>query len=193
MIRGAKGIFGGDILGERQRRNQMSDLEQIARDIDRIAAQERVLVFDKFDETVAWKLGSRLKKAAEAVDAPIVIDIRSHRHLLFCCALAGSSPDNWEWVRRKSNVVHRFCRASYAIGLELRAKATTPQIDRGLDEQDYAAHGGSFPIRTHGAGFLGSITVSGLPQRDDHNLVVAALCEFLGKNSGELALAAAPT
>ncbi|MGO8797597.1 MAG: heme-degrading domain-containing protein [Roseiarcus sp.] len=168
----------------------MPDLERIAGDIERIAAQERALVFDKFDEAIAWALGSRLREAGEAIDAPIVIDIRSHRHLLFCCALAGATPDNWEWVRRKSNVVHRFYRASYAVGLELRARETTLQIDRGVDEQDYAAHGGSFPIRVAGAGFVGSITVSGLPQRDDHNLVVAALCAFLGRNLEELALAA---
>jgi uncharacterized protein (UPF0303 family) len=167
-----------------------SELEQIALDLEKIALQERALRFDRFDEAVAWKLGSLLRKAAEAAEAPVVIDIRSHRHLLFCCALAGSSPDNWEWVRRKSNLVHRLHRSSYAFGLELRAKGATLQNDSGLDAKDFAAHGGGFPIRVDGAGFLGSITVSGLPQREDHNLVVTTLCEFLGKAAKPLALAA---
>ena len=106
--------------------------------------------------------------------------------------MAGSSPDNWEWVRRKSNLVHRVFRASYAVGLELRANGGTLQDDLFLDPKDYAAHGGSFPVRVEGAGLLGSVTVSGLPQREDHNLVVAALCEFLDKDLQELALAPSP-
>jgi uncharacterized protein (UPF0303 family) len=161
-----------------------------AGDLARIAEQERILRFETFDESVAWRLGSQLRGAAEATNAPVVIDIRSHQRLLFCSALEGSAPDNWDWVRRKSNLAHRFHRASYAIGLELAAKSAT-LADRGLDAKDFAAHGGSFPIRVENAGFLGSITISGLPQREDHNLVVAALCEFLGKDARTLALAKA--
>jgi uncharacterized protein (UPF0303 family) len=61
----------------------------------------------------------------------------------------------------------------------------------GLPITDYAAHGGSFPIRMHGAGVIGSVTVSGLPQRADHELVVEALCAELGKDYAKLALPAA--
>jgi uncharacterized protein (UPF0303 family) len=165
-----------------------SEREDIARDLSAIAMQERILYFERFDEAIAWELGARLRETAVAIAAPIVIDIRNHKRLLFGCALAGSSPDNWEWVRRKSNLVHRLFRSSYAVGLELRAKGQTLHSARGLSEQDYAAHGGSFPIRVEGAGFQGTISVSGLPQREDHDLVVAALCEFLGKNRQELAL-----
>ena len=38
------------------------------------------------------------------------------------------------------------------------------------------------------AGIVGSVTVSGLPQRDDHNLVVEALCALLGKDFAALRL-----
>ena len=59
-----------------------------------------------------------------------------------------------------------------------------------LPQAEYAGHGGSFPIRVQGAGAIGSVTVSGLPQRADHELVVEALCAELGKNYASLALAA---
>jgi uncharacterized protein (UPF0303 family) len=164
-----------------------AELDAISRDLERIALQERVLFCQTFDEGAAWRLGGALREAAEAASAPIVVELRSHERLLFGCAMPGSSPDNWEWARRKSNITHRFHRSSYALGLELRA-AGAAMADRGLDAADYAVHGGSFPIRAAGAGFLGSITVSGLPQREDHNLIVAVLSEYLRKDPVELAL-----
>jgi uncharacterized protein (UPF0303 family) len=51
-----------------------------------------------------------------------------------------------------------------------------------LPDADYAAHGGSFPLHVAGTGVIGSLTVSGLPQREDHNLVVEALCLELGRD-----------
>jgi uncharacterized protein (UPF0303 family) len=58
----------------------------------------------------------------------------------------------------------------------LRQKKTDLLEKHGLPFSDYAAHGGSFPICIEHAGVIGSVTVSGLPQRDDHELVVEALC-----------------
>ena len=44
-----------------------------------------------------------------------------------------------------------------------------------VPETEYAAHGGGFPIRVAGAGRVGLMVVSGLPQLDDHALVVECL------------------
>ena len=57
-----------------------------------------------------------------------------------------------------------------------------------LSPTEYASHGGSFPISIRGAGVLGSVTVSGLPQRDDHELVVEALCSYSGRDYKSLSL-----
>jgi uncharacterized protein (UPF0303 family) len=86
-------------------------------------------------------------------------------------------------------VVARFHRSSYAIGLKLKAKNETLTEQQGLPLADYATHGGSFPLAVVGAGVAGCVTVSGLPQRADHELVVEALCALLGRNYEDLRLA----
>ena len=112
----------------------------------------------------------------------LVIDVRRFGQQLFFAALDGTTPDNAEWVRRKSNVVARFHRSSYAVGMTLKMKATTLLEGYGLPVADYAVDGGSFPLIVENAGSVGSVTVSGLPQRDDHNLVVEALSALLGRD-----------
>ncbi len=85
---------------------------------------------------------------------------------------ACTTPDNPRWVQRKSNGVARFHRSSYAIGLALEQTSRTFSERYNLPDADYAAHGGSFPIHVTGTGIIGCVTVSGLPQREDHNLVI---------------------
>lgn len=154
-------------------------------DLAAIARQESELCFTRFDEDVAWTLGSRLRTMAVARKAGVVIDIRRFGQPLFYCALGGTTPDNAEWVRRKSNLVARFHRSSYRLGLEMGANLFEKYA---LSMADFAAHGGSFPVCVQASGVIGSITVSDLPQRADHELVVEALCVELGKDYSKLAL-----
>jgi uncharacterized protein (UPF0303 family) len=159
-------------------------------DLDRVALQERELEFPRFDTQTAWELGVCLRDMARDRSLSIVIDIRRFGQPLFYTALEGTTPDNVEWVRRKSNLVARFHRSSYSIGLSLKLKNDTLHQRYALPDADYAAHGGSFPITVAGAGVIGSITVSGLPQREDHELVVEGLCIALGREHASLRLAA---
>ncbi len=158
-----------------------------ADDIARIALQERTLVFLAFNEETAWRLGCRLRTLALDRNLIVVIDVRRPAHPLFYAALPGTTPDNAEWVRRKSNVVFRFHRSSYAVGLDLEQKQSSLET-RGLPAADYASHGGSFPIRVASAGIVAAVTVSGLPQRADHELVVEALSAELDQDYAELRL-----
>lgn len=160
----------------------------ISDDLKQITLQEEVLRFSSFDESTAWELGLRFRDIAEARKMPIVIDIRVGARQLFYTALPGSTPDNPEWVRRKSNVVLRYFKSSYRVGRELLAKEDTLDQHRGVSPMDYAPHGGSFPIHVEGSGVIGAITVSGLPQREDHNLVIDVLAAFLHKPTDGLAL-----
>ncbi|MCX8998250.1 heme-degrading domain-containing protein [Rhizobiaceae bacterium BDR2-2] len=157
-------------------------------DIARIAEQEKTLIFPSFDENAAFKLGTTLHALAIGNGWGLTIDIRHFDRQLFFAATPGSAPENADWMRRKRNVVNHFHKSSYRVGLETRLKGTTLTERSGLAASDYAAHGGGFPVRIGGTGVIGSITVSGLPQRQDHETVVEVLCGLLGHDHAALAL-----
>jgi uncharacterized protein (UPF0303 family) len=160
-------------------------------DLDRIVVQESTLVLPSFSPETAWQIGTLLRELAVARKYPIVVDVRrfgSPHQQLFYTALEGSTPDNARWVQRKVNLVARMHRSSYQIGMTLALDKLSFTDRYGLPDADYAAHGGCFPLRVTGAGIVGAVTVSGLPQREDHNLVVEALCRITGHDNDALKL-----
>ncbi|WP_039932698.1 heme-degrading domain-containing protein [Streptomyces viridochromogenes] len=151
--------------------------------LEELEREERRLVFRRFTYDDAWALGSLLVETARQRQAPVAIDIHRAGQQLFHAALPGSTPDNDAWIARKRRVVERYGSASYLVGARFRAKGTTFEESSRLDPDTFAAHGGSFPITVEGAGVIGTVTVSGLPQLQDHRLVVQALEEFLSKQA----------
>jgi uncharacterized protein (UPF0303 family) len=144
-----------------------------------IAEQEKTLVFPRFTLETAWTLGTALRDAALARNAPVAIDIGLRERPLFHAALPGAGPDNADWVRRKRNTVLTLGTSTLAVGLKLKASGETLEGRYGLAPHDHAAHGGGFPLKLEGLGCIGAITVSGLPQVEDHALVVEVLERML--------------
>ena len=147
--------------------------------IGELEDQQDRLQFDHFDNTDAWDLGVLLVSTARAEALPVTVDIRRHGHQLFHAALPGTAPDNDTWIERKIRVVNRFGSSSFLVGRRLALAGRTVDESAGLDPLLYAAHGGSFPVTVRGVGVVGTVTVSGLPQAQDHALVVRALEAFL--------------
>jgi len=159
-----------------------------AEDIARVKQQEQELMLPRFDDDVAFALGSAIRERALAEGLSLVVDIRSWDRQMFFAATAGTSADNAEWVRRKINTVRRFARASYRMVLERGEAPFSPQS--GADPADYVIAGGGFPLRVAHAGIVGCLTISGLPGRDDHGVAVDALCDHLGLDRAVYALPA---
>lgn len=155
-----------------------------ASDAAKVVEHEQLLQFEAFDESTAWELGTRIRHAAVAEAVAVLIDIRIAEHCVFACALPGTGPDNADWARRKRNLVNLLHTSSYAIALQV-ARGEDPLGIRGLSERDYAPAGGCFPIRVKGVGVIGTATVSGLPMRDDHRLVVDAIAAMLNVDLGD--------
>jgi uncharacterized protein (UPF0303 family) len=67
------------------------------------------------------------------------------------------------------------------VGTLLRSLGMTLEERFELSHYEYATHGGRFPVILKGTGPIGTITISGLPQEDDHAMVVDAIRQYLGK------------
>ncbi|MFE2826184.1 heme-degrading domain-containing protein [Streptomyces sp. NPDC059271] len=150
-----------------------------APEIAELEEQERRLTLPRFTHDDAWTLGTLLVELARERDAPVAVDIRRGGQQLFHAALPGSTPDNDAWIDRKRRVVERYGCSSLLVGSRFRAKGTTFEDSSRLDPDTYAAHGGAFPLTVKNTGVIGTVVVSGLPQIEDHRLVVEALEKFL--------------
>jgi uncharacterized protein (UPF0303 family) len=166
----------------------VTDQHDLERDIARIAEQQRRLRFRAFDEQTAWDLGCDLRRRAVERDAGVTIEVRLNGDTVFLHAMRGTSPANADWARRKRNVVEWLHQPSYAVGRHAIRDGKSILDMMGLSDRDHASHGGSFPIVVEGVGCVGSVTVSGLPQRVDHALVVEALAAACGVPLDEVAL-----
>lgn len=155
-------------------------MDQNAEDLRLIQDQERRLVLPRFDLAMAWDLGCRLKLLAETRGAALAIEIRLAKETVFFCTMPGAAPNNADWARRKRNMVEMTQRSSYSVALSPPRHGLNTVQRMGLPPRDYVGDGGSFPIRVAGVGCVGVVTVSGLPQREDHELVVEALAGLCG-------------
>jgi uncharacterized protein (UPF0303 family) len=160
----------------------------IESDLQRIAFQEQTLRFERFDKATAWDLGTRLKTACEEQGVSATIEVRLARETVFFYSMPGTAASNTDWARRKRNVVELMELSSYRVGRSFELQGNSLERLMGLPVRDYADHGGSFPIQVKSVGCIGAVTVSGLPQREDHALVVQVLAQMCGADPRLLAL-----
>jgi len=144
--------------------------------------EEEDLQFTYFNEETAWQIGCWLVEHAVREKLRITIDIMRGEHQIFHASRPGTSADNDEWVKRKVRLVYRFGHSSFYIGQSLKSKGKTIEQNYLLSESEYAPHGGCFPVIVKGTGVVGTITVSGLPQEEDHQIVVQAIRNYLKQN-----------
>jgi len=149
--------------------------------LESLKKEEDEIQFSEFSNETAYKVGTRLVEIGLKENKSITIDISRNGQQLFHCALPGTAADNDEWIKRKIRVVNRFNHSSFYMGNYYKSKNSTIAEKSLVSESEFAPHGGCFPIIIKNTGVIGTVTVSGLPQEEDHRLVVAVLREFVGK------------
>jgi uncharacterized protein (UPF0303 family) len=160
---------------------EKAELESL---IAQVEAEEAELRFPSFSNEDAIALGAAIAERARGRSLAVTVDIRRAAQQLFHLALAGTTADNDQWIIRKSRVVERFGHASFLIGLRLKLAGLSIEEKYCVSSLEYSPHGGSFPITIQGTGLVGSVTVSGLPQEEDHALVVESIRAFLERPKG---------
>jgi uncharacterized protein (UPF0303 family) len=150
---------------------------------DVIKHQEQALQFTSFDNDTALAIGNHIIEQAKADKVAVTVDITVNRNPLFFHAMVGTSPNNVDWIRRKSNLVNRTGHASFFTHIQAVNNGQDFNNLPTFDTKDFAAHGGSFPIILKGTGQIGTITVSGLEGIDDHAMAVRALKWYLKQDS----------
>jgi len=149
--------------------------------LEQLLQEEHELQFVSFNESTAWQIGCQLVERAQKDGLPITIDIARGSHQLFHASMPGTSTDNDEWIRRKVRLVSRFGHSSFYIGQLLKQKGKSIEEAYFIPEIDYAPHGGCFPVLVKNTGMVGTITVSWLPQEEDHKLVIEAIRHYLAQ------------
>jgi len=140
--------------------------------------QEKDLILSSFTNEDAIGLGQELLKLALNQKAPVIVQVRIGEQIIFHSALTGSSSKNDWWINRKYRVVEKFKHSSMYVRVSFEEKNQSFEEDSGLDNELYAAHGGGFPISVTDIGMVGVALVSGLPQVEDHKMIIKGLTNF---------------
>ena len=161
-----------------------SSHDDLTAELAELRETESTRVLTRFTHADAWALGSWLVECGRRDGLGITVDIRKGDQQVFHAALAGTTPDNDDWIERKIRTVRRFGTASLIVGRSHAAKGSDFNEATQLPFTEYVAHGGCVPILVDGVGMIGTLTVSGLKQEDDHALAVEALQWLQGVSAG---------
>lgn len=141
--------------------------------------EEGRLALPSLSESDAIDIGLLLLARARARSLAVTIEVRRAGRVVFRAALPGTSPDNDVWVAGKAATVERFGHSTWQVRQRYLAQGTTFEEHTGLVRPAYAAHGGGYPLAVAGTGVIGVALVSGLPQEQDHALIVECLEAYL--------------
>lgn len=147
--------------------------------LNRLEEELKELRFESFGSEDAMEIGLFLMRKGKEATLPMTIDIRKTEQQLFHYAFPGTTGSNDQWVVRKNRVALHFKKSSYYISQFLKSLGVTIEDYYKLCSEEYAPYGGAFPILDMSGDLLGTITVSGLPDYKDHEVVVEAIRWYL--------------
>lgn len=149
--------------------------------LQQMEQEEQELRFQSFTNENALELGFAIVEEARRNGQRITVDITRAGQRLFLHAMEGTTVENENWIRRKNNAANHFGTSSWHTACRLRSEGTTMEEKYGLPIADYVGAGGAFPLIVEGEGQIGTITVSGLPDQEDHDLLISVLRRYLSR------------
>ena len=130
---------------------------------------------DHFSNAIAMDMGIRIVELARSRNQAIAVEISRLNQTVFLYVEDGLPADKHNWLRRKANVAKYFEESSLAVRHTLEKRGMSLEKPFGLDEKNYIAKGGSIPVFVKNAGLIATVTVSGLRDFEDHDIIIEAL------------------
>jgi len=146
--------------------------------MEAIAAAEKARTLSSFTTEEGWKLGVMARELCMERKLPVTICVEKCGQVVFQCALEGTTPDNDRWMAGKRNVVRLTHHSSLYAKVKVASRGGDLEEALGLSRLEYRCVGGSVPVLVSNVGVVGSLTVSGLADTEDHELVMELLQRF---------------
>lgn len=146
--------------------------------------QETDLVFESFDRVDALRLGTMLAETINGYSQPLTVRIFVGDIIVYQYVMEGDEASRFDWTYRKYQLVKKTGHSSMHAKVRMQLLGELKDLEAQPDVYGFGC--GAFPIAVKGRGIIGGVAVSGLPDPDDHPIVVHALEKMLGKKTEEL-------
>ena len=130
---------------------------------------------DSFSNRVGLEIGLAIFNLAKERKQNIAVKIERLNHVIFLYVDENLPADKHNWLKRKANVAKHFQESSLCVKNDLANGNMSLEKTFALDTKKYLAKGGSIPIFVKNSGMIAIVTVSGLRDDEDHNIIIEAL------------------
>ncbi len=135
----------------------------------------RRIELDHFNNTIGLDIGLAIINLAKARHQNIAVKVERLSHTIFLYIDDHLPADKHNWLRRKANTVKNFEESSLSVKNDLIQGNMTLDKTFALNPDEYLAKGGFIPIFVKNAGMVAVVSVSGLHDEEDHQLIIDAL------------------
>ena len=135
----------------------------------------RKIELDRFSNRIAFDMGVKIIDLAKSRNQHIAVEVCRLNQTVFLYVDDTLPVDKHNWLRRKANIARQFEESSLSVKNDLKEGNMSLEKTFGLDERDFLAKGGAIPIFVKNGGMIAVITISGLHDEEDHNIIIEAL------------------
>ena len=130
----------------------------IKRNLKIIEQQEKILVFDKFDNHDALILGTKIAENLNDSEKPVAVCIWLNDIPIFKYTMQGKELWHYNWAERKYRMVRATGHSSFYVMLKHELMGDFKEYE---NDEDKAFACGGFPIQINGKGIVGVVSISG--------------------------------
>lgn len=149
----------------------------VQRTLEILAKQEEEIRFERFGNYDALKIGTLIAEKVKASERPVAIRIYLDDIVVFQYTMKGKEEWHYGWATRKYEMVKATGHSSMYATLQNKFLGKWKEFEK--DETKAFACGG-FPIRLKNGDMVGVVSISGLVDPQDHEVIVSVLSEYIG-------------